>query len=304
MKSWCPDWRLLHPWETLCVRKDYRHQALYCADTNRPMSAKISTEENPSSTASICPRGTINGTIVPYQTRKILISHGIRIDAISDVDTRYDTLSETLKLSNTSTLRSLYKLNNECISQAYRRTRAADIHSSSLFDVAGPKGTYLQWLTGKLNILERVFRERLSRTTHRQSASYSVFGLIDDITEQTTVAWLRKKFVLNGEMEDRWATKVNGLDKSIGNRKIVVTGSGYLVLAPDTTKVGDCVVVLYGACTPYVLRLAEGDASAEDSIGARDRRWHLIGECYVHGFMDGEAVNSERSEEEEDFVLI
>lgn len=46
-------------------------------------------------------------------------------------------------------------------------------------------------------------------------------------------------------------------------------------------EVGDLVVVLFGARVPFVLR-PQGKGI--------DRRYELIGDCYVHGMMDGEAI--------------
>lgn len=55
-------------------------------------------------------------------------------------------------------------------------------------------------------------------------------------------------------------------------------------LVPRQARVGDRLCVLYGLSVPIVLRELHG---ANDG-----RRWQLIGEAYVHGFMDGEAMSS------------
>jgi len=57
---------------------------------------------------------------------------------------------------------------------------------------------------------------------------------------------------------------------------LCVTASGYLAAVPYTTKVGDCIAILAGGRLPFVLRPA-GD------------HYCLIGPCYVHGIMNGEA---------------
>ena len=49
-------------------------------------------------------------------------------------------------------------------------------------------------------------------------------------------------------------------------------------LGPDDSKVGDLVCVLFGCSVPVVLRRTAPDD------------YEFIGECYVHGIMDGEAV--------------
>jgi hypothetical protein len=43
-------------------------------------------------------------------------------------------------------------------------------------------------------------------------------------------------------------------------------------------QVGDVVAVLFGARVPFVLRQQQ------------DGRYRLIGDCYVHRMMDGEAI--------------
>lgn len=68
-------------------------------------------------------------------------------------------------------------------------------------------------------------------------------------------------------------------------RRFAVTSTGYYVLGPDAVQFGDVVVVLYGGKTPFLLRR---DGS----------HWLLIGECYVHGLMNGEALDMNGLEEE------
>ncbi|KAK4540746.1 hypothetical protein LTR36_008961 [Oleoguttula mirabilis] len=60
-------------------------------------------------------------------------------------------------------------------------------------------------------------------------------------------------------------------------RVMFASSTGYLGLVPHGTREGDVVFVVRGADTPYVLR-NHGHA------------YELIGEAYVHGIMDGEAL--------------
>ncbi|RFU27148.1 hypothetical protein B7463_g9190, partial [Scytalidium lignicola] len=52
-------------------------------------------------------------------------------------------------------------------------------------------------------------------------------------------------------------------------------------LAPAGTRKGDLVCILFGCSVPVVLR-------------SRDDHFEVVGECYVHGMMDGEAVANKR----------
>jgi hypothetical protein len=56
-------------------------------------------------------------------------------------------------------------------------------------------------------------------------------------------------------------------------------------LAPQEAKPGDQVCILYGCSVPVVLR----KHSENDGV---DSYWKLIGDAYVHDFMDGEGIRS------------
>lgn len=74
-------------------------------------------------------------------------------------------------------------------------------------------------------------------------------------------------------------------------RRFAVTRKGYFVLGPDALQTGDVVAVLRGGKVPFVLRKVSGG-------GGDNERWMLVGECYVHGLMDGEGWDVEGVKEE------
>lgn len=63
---------------------------------------------------------------------------------------------------------------------------------------------------------------------------------------------------------------------SVG-RAMFVTSKGFIGLAPWNAQQGDIVSVLFGGCTPFILRKVPG----------RDQ-YSLVGEAYVYGIMGGE----------------
>ncbi|KAM0261945.1 hypothetical protein ACHAQJ_001949 [Trichoderma viride] len=78
-------------------------------------------------------------------------------------------------------------------------------------------------------------------------------------------------------------------------RRFAITREGYFVLGPDALQQGDVVAVLRGGKTPFLLRRVRTSGDADtDTQG----RWILVGECYVHGLMDGEGWDVEGVEEE------
>lgn len=65
-------------------------------------------------------------------------------------------------------------------------------------------------------------------------------------------------------------------------RRLMTTTSGHIGLAPDNAFPGDKIFVIVGCSMPTILR--------RDST---DNRYHrVVGECYVDGFMTGEAMTA------------
>ncbi|KAF5626999.1 heterokaryon incompatibility (het-6OR allele) [Fusarium sp. NRRL 52700] len=60
------------------------------------------------------------------------------------------------------------------------------------------------------------------------------------------------------------------------DQRMATTCSGYLSLVPWSARAGDRIALLRGGRTPYVLRKA-------------GEKWKILGDCYVHGIMSGEA---------------
>jgi hypothetical protein len=83
------------------------------------------------------------------------------------------------------------------------------------------------------------------------------------------------------------------------NRRIFITSTGAVGLGPPTTKIGHTIAVLYGHVggLPYILRpVATHEAEDDPSI----RVYQVVGHCYVHGILNGEAVQRHRLEQTED----
>ncbi|KAF2995588.1 hypothetical protein E8E13_004671 [Curvularia kusanoi] len=67
--------------------------------------------------------------------------------------------------------------------------------------------------------------------------------------------------------------------KALQCRRLCTTETGYLCLAPDDVQIGDVVAVILGCNYPVLLRPFEGG-------------FKYVGECYVDGMMDGEAIDA------------
>ncbi|KAF2462620.1 HET-domain-containing protein [Lindgomyces ingoldianus] len=67
----------------------------------------------------------------------------------------------------------------------------------------------------------------------------------------------------------------------------------HLGLAPAKVKKGDLVCILHGCSVPVILRKYVSESLPvkvdQSGWGSRNVEYEWVGECYVHGFMDGEA---------------
>ena len=67
-------------------------------------------------------------------------------------------------------------------------------------------------------------------------------------------------------------------------RRLFATDRGYIGLGPPEMQKGDHVYILSGGQVPYILRPVSGP---------RPRTFDLVGDCYLHGIMHGEAAGTD-----------
>lgn len=82
--------------------------------------------------------------------------------------------------------------------------------------------------------------------------------------------------------EQRATQFVSSILRSIGSRRFFTLKNGWMGLAPFTVRNGDQVAVFRGGTVPYIIR-PHGDPEKKE--------WTYIGDAYVHGAMDGEALD-------------
>ena len=83
-----------------------------------------------------------------------------------------------------------------------------------------------------------------------------------------------------------------------GRRLIKTKKNDFLGLAPGATKKRDIVAILYGLSVPVVLRQIQDGPEGEDVF-------KLVGECFIYGMMDGEAMDFREAQgiQDQTFVL-
>jgi len=91
------------------------------------------------------------------------------------------------------------------------------------------------------------------------------------------------------------ATYLQQMTTVCRNRKFAVGEKGYMTLVPELAAVGDEVFLISGCAVPFLLRrrdAVEGGAGT----GAEGGIHVLVGECYVHGVMEGEEISGNEAD--------
>ena len=99
-----------------------------------------------------------------------------------------------------------------------------------------------------------------------------------------------------GDDEVRWRRYRDNAAVACNQRKFFSTHKGFFGLGPGALKEGDRVAVLLGSDVPFVIREADPDALDPTMPVPHDTKFKLVGECYVHGLMQGQAVRGQEIE--------
>jgi len=84
-----------------------------------------------------------------------------------------------------------------------------------------------------------------------------------------------------------WAFS-NALGAACNDRQFAVTRRGYMAIVPLLARSGDSICLVLGTDVPFVLRKIPIHQSKEKY--GQKQCYNLVGECYVHGIMDGEGL--------------
>jgi hypothetical protein len=328
LPSWVPDFRCLLRSHSLCARLDTHCQSIYRASGSRPPNVKIREKTFDPQVDDPSYVGRSHRSYLRVSTPNILEARGITLDKISALAPLCNT-KQIRRPTWEAFLRTLppyYIPTQEPVRHSYQRLLTGDVQKTIFFNGYGPHATRSQKVTTFIETVERDFWEWLAQTDNHPP-SYSVLQAYLEVPgpRHKHEACIRPAPIVSdfyereepsedpdtsGLSEEETATVLAKRDetrrvkelveKTVMNRVLCVTEKGYMGLVPYEAKIGDQIVVLFGGNTPFLLRESDEDVHGE-------RRWLLVGECYVHGFMDGEAINGLDEEEfegrSETFVL-
>lgn len=102
---------------------------------------------------------------------------------------------------------------------------------------------------------------------------------------------------MDDDMEPKTARQFlqDSFAKNMMGRCFCITDSGCLGLGSGAMAQGDVVVVPYGCSTPVLLRPERSSLGTRNWL--RPQEYRFVGDAYIHGYMDGEAVEQGTREE-------
>ncbi|MCJ1435515.1 hypothetical protein MMC27_004889 [Xylographa pallens] len=329
MPSWVPDWRGGTEAKALCTRLDYHNQPLYNAASGTLPETSIRIRSEHSENLTKDP--ILNSLDGPYSHRDILKARGVILDTVSQIGLVCPDPHELHRPNWEELLKSLpehYTPTNESVYHAYQRTLMGDIYGSGLYDDSGPKSTWLQTISTWSEILERGFRNWIWQPS-KEIHLHNVMQMIDNRGGAVKRRAWKRGAEIDRSFQARLtctspprsaATVIENitaadddvkqpleyrLRDTAAGRVFCTTTAGYMGLVPEQAQTEDVIVVLFGGSSPFILRLREGAHGGTP----QEREWQLIGECYIHGIMDGEAMKASDLDGVEDvncedFVLV
>jgi hypothetical protein len=175
----------------------------------------------------------------------------------------------------------------ELTGNIYEVPDGVQIPPSALHDIVTHWNKLLQqWCTSRNNPPEYVtggtWRSAFSRTLIGDlvMAEYPVQRAVE--VHENYLDRLLKDFLHDFSISSLYES----LCGMVPNQAFFVTRKGYMGIGPPNTRPGDQVWVFCGGQVPFVLRKVKQENPTSNATSGRT----LVGDAYVHGIMDGEAV--------------
>lgn len=206
------------------------------------------------------------------QNNQILQLRGLKIDVISTTTDMFNTSDMALGFP---TVANVWKAQPECEGEAFTTASKYQTGAPALF-------AFLETLSAIKKRRKQAPISESQRLADGADFLIKSFGTSHIIGEDV------RELSRSGRCQD-WMERVSGGAKC---RRFVRGQGGYYALCPPAARQGDELCLLFGGQTLFCLR-PSGNG------------YLFVGECYVHGVMDGEALDmAERGELAEETFMI
>ncbi|SCV57500.1 uncharacterized protein FFB14_15174 [Fusarium fujikuroi] len=256
--SWVPDFERLDPQSSLTGTKN---QAKFNASASLPKQVWISDSE----------------TVFHVKGKIVDTLHTIGKESPATPDT---FAGENAHVYNFEPMSHL-GINKHMIEEAKHIWLAATerlAHCRDPFIAAGVKKRTFTTKDGELSWGPFLRALVCNRTPHGEKAPKDF--ILDDVASfvrQTFEAGIVPEYPMQRD-RSKGISGLKAFTNLMQSRRFAATDIGLIGYVPMRAKKGDLVCILYGSDVPFVVKKeAEG-------------KYSLVGECYMHGIMEGEAL--------------
>jgi len=270
LPSWCPNWNIrFNPWDLQGLNRRLDDMLIYNTSAGKLANIMI-----PMTNPTVGPRADI--------ANETLILRGLRFDTICELGENY--------LAPSSYEPEIYHQWHAIMTASAKRTsiayptgqdRAEAFHDTLCAGIAGQGSNEGKRFVYRAEVIGK--------------------PIFDAWWENRVLDHLRGVFrppspkMPHGNWIPSISTQVNA---ATFNRRFFVTENGHFGLAPATTQPGDLVCILLGGKMPYIIRKTI-DADAPNNIADMHCTTNkFVGDAYVQGIMNGEAVQDLKSDDE------
>ncbi|KAM0266213.1 hypothetical protein ACHAPA_007215 [Fusarium lateritium] len=143
-------------------------------------------------------------------------------------------------------------------------------------------------------------RERLFQNALSGGVTLIPWKIGSDDYSKACETWLKWFISADGYLPKASKKTIQDFDEIIQQmslyRRLIRTDDGKIGFGPEMSEEGDTIVILPGGKVPYVLRHVQVTVPGAP-------RFQLLGDAFIHGVMDGEAINPQTSVFEEMVIL-
>lgn len=263
LPSWVPDWRITGDYDSFYVNR--KPLSLYSAATKFRPNFEVDSDDGSLRVVARmidsikCGKGLGSESEMNYNT------HREQVLLMKDM---YDREAERLKSG------WLKLSNDEERLKVFARVIIADLMSSStstfLRDPLTIEDLPELWL-------------QFASTPYKDESATEHFET--DGSEGREAGTKMQQSVLQGTTKVKAYSRLfcyrTALKSLLDDRQFIITDAGFVGLAPALAQTGDMITVFAGLATPLVLRPTVPDEKGRT-------RYHIIGDCFLHGVMYGE----------------
>ena len=284
MASWVPDWRERSPTSVILNAWSNGQRRFGCAESTEPM-----LRSSPSADTLI-----LRGFLIAPITGVLTLRTHLNLKDVAIRERNLDAIRWAPKVWE-----SIYR-------QAVTRSKipVSVIRQPERMDLLSPlhdRGPYLELLPIEMlqiALRRTVIGDLFPRPGGRLPDSVIPYNF------PAYAAWQQRRF--NGPPPPQVLWEHDSMvNHTMFNRRAFLAGEdddAFLGLGLKSLREGDWIAVLLGGDTPFVLRPMQDSKKGDASDVAE---WTFVSECYVHGLMDGEAMERTREPgfKYKDFVL-